>query len=87
MPEVKPGEENSIAQSAVEGLKTESLLTVEIGGEEFLFMVDTGAMVSLIQPNISNAQVRTRDVQARGVTGTQLYIYIWGTNSRIHYST
>jgi hypothetical protein len=53
---------------------TEPLLTVEIGGEEFLFMVDTGAMVSIVQPGISEAQVRACDVQARGVTGTQLDI-------------
>ena len=37
-------------------------------------MVDTGAMVSLIQPKISNAQVRLCNVQARGVTVTQLDI-------------
>ena len=53
---------------------TEPVLTIETGGEEFLFMVDTGAMVSLIQPGISKAQVRPCDVQARGVTGTQLEI-------------
>jgi hypothetical protein len=53
---------------------TEPLLTIEIGGEEFVFMVDTDAMVSLRQPNISNAQVRACDVQARGVTGTRLDI-------------
>ena len=45
-----------------------------IVGEEFLFMVDTGAMVSLIQPGISRAQVQPCDVQARGITGTQLDI-------------
>jgi hypothetical protein len=39
-----------------------------------LFMVDTGAMVSLIQPGISKAQVQPCDVQARGVTGTKLDI-------------
>jgi hypothetical protein len=43
-------------------------------GDEFSFMVDTGAMVSLIQPGISKAQVQSCDVQARGVTGTQLDI-------------
>ena len=53
---------------------TEPLLTIEVGGEEFLFMVDTGAMVSLIQPTVSNAQVRPCNVQARGVTGTELDI-------------
>jgi len=37
-------------------------------------MVDTGAMVSLIQPGISKVQVQPCDVQARGVTGTQLDI-------------
>jgi hypothetical protein len=37
-------------------------------------MVDTGAMVSLIQPRISKVQVQPCDVQARGVTGTQLEI-------------
>ena len=62
-------------QSAVEGLVAEPLLTVKIGGEEFMFMIDTGAMVSLIQPTVSKAQVRACDVQARSVTGTQLEIY------------
>jgi hypothetical protein len=51
-----------------------ALLTVEIGGEKFLFMIDTGATVSIIQAGISKAQVRACDVQARGVTGTQLEI-------------
>jgi hypothetical protein len=37
-------------------------------------MVDTGAMVSLIQPAISKACVEPCDVQARGVTGTQLEV-------------
>jgi hypothetical protein len=50
------------------------LLTVEIGGEEFSFMVDTGAMVSIVQPRISEAQVQACDVQARGVTGTQILL-------------
>ena len=31
-------------------------------------------MVSLIQPGISRAQVQPCDVQARGITGTQLDI-------------
>ena len=35
---------------------TEPVLTLEIEGGEFLFMVDTGATVSLIQPGISEAQ-------------------------------
>jgi hypothetical protein len=51
---------------------TEPLLTLEIGGEQFLFMVDAGATISLIQPGICNAQLRACDVQASGVTGTQL---------------
>ena len=59
---------------AAEGLVTEPVLTLEIEGGEVLFMVDTGAMVSLIQPGISEAQVQPCDVQARGVTGTQLDI-------------
>ena len=35
-------------------------------------MIDTGAMVSFIKPDISRAQLRACDVQARGVTGIQL---------------
>jgi hypothetical protein len=35
-------------------------------------MVDTGAMVSVVQPGISKAQVQPCNVQARGVTGTEL---------------
>ena len=38
------------------------------------FMVDIGAMVPVIQPRISLAQVQPCDVQAMGVTGTQLEI-------------
>jgi hypothetical protein len=43
---------------------TEPLLTIEIVGEQFLFMADTGAMVSIVQPAISKAQVRECEVQA-----------------------
>jgi hypothetical protein len=71
---VKPYPKICTALSAVKGLVTKPVLTLQIGGEEFTFMVDTGAMVSLIQPGISRAQVRPCDVQARGVTGTQLDI-------------
>jgi hypothetical protein len=44
---------------------TEPVLTLEIGGEVFSFMVDTGATISLIQPRIS---------RAKSVTGTQLEV-------------
>jgi hypothetical protein len=37
-------------------------------------MVDTGAMVSLIQPGVNKAQLHSCDVKARGVTGTQLQV-------------
>jgi hypothetical protein len=37
-------------------------------------MVDTDAVVSLIQPGVSKAQMQPCDVQARGVTGAQLDI-------------
>ena len=36
----------------------EPVLTLEIKGEVFSFMVDNGAMISLIQPGISKAQVQ-----------------------------
>lgn len=42
-------------------------------GEIFIFM-DTGAMVSLIQPTVGKEAMRACDMQARGVTGTQLDI-------------
>ena len=60
--------------SATKGLVTEPLLTIEIGRERFEFVVDTGATVSLIKPTISKAQVRKSQVQARGVSGTNLKI-------------
>ena len=53
---------------------TEHVETLEIEGVEFLFMVDNGAMVSLIKSGISEAHVQPCDVQARGVTATQLDI-------------
>ena len=74
-PEVEPYTlEDCTALSVAKGLVTEPVLTLEIGREVFSFMVDTGAMVSLIQPGISIAQVQPCDVQARGVTGTQLEV-------------
>ena len=72
--EVKPDTESCTAPSVVNGLVTEPRLTLEIEREEYEFMVDTGAMVSVIQPEISLAHVQPCDVQARGVTGTQLKI-------------
>ena len=77
-PEVKPHKEEEqgdcTALSVAKGCVTEPVLTLEIGGKRFSFMVDTGAMVSLIQPGISKAQMQPCDVQARGVTGTQLEV-------------
>jgi hypothetical protein len=71
---MKPDTGSCTALSAVKGIVTEPVLTLEIGGEVFAFMVDTGAMVSLIQPRVSRAQVQPCDIQARGVAGTQLDI-------------
>jgi hypothetical protein len=73
-PEIEPDRMRCTALPVAKGVVTELVLAVYIGGEECLFIVDTGAMVSLIQPWISKAQVRTFDVQARGVTGTKLDI-------------
>ena len=73
-PEVEPNRGGCTALSVAKGLVTESVLTLEIEGEECVFMVDTGAMVSLVQPGISRAQAQPCDVQARGVTGTQLEV-------------
>ena len=73
-PVVQPDKKGCTALSVFKGLVTEPVLTIEIEGEVFLFMVDTGAMISLIQPGISKAQVHPYYVQARGVTGTQLKV-------------
>jgi hypothetical protein len=54
---------------------TEPLLTLEIEGEEFIFMADTGAMASLIKPGISKAQLPACEVQARGISGTLLRVF------------
>jgi len=64
--------EDCTALSVVKGLVKEPVLTLQIGEEVFSFMVDTGAMVSLIQPGITKAQLQPCDVHARGVTGTLL---------------
>ena len=39
-----------------------------------MFLVDTGAMVSLIQPVINKAQIQSCHVKSRVVTGTRLEI-------------
>jgi hypothetical protein len=74
LPEVEPGLRGCTALPVAKGVVTEPVLAIYFGGEEYLFMVDTSAMVSLIQPGISKAQVQPCDVQARGVTGTKLDI-------------
>jgi hypothetical protein len=51
---------------------TESLLTAEIEGEGFEFLVDTVATVPLIKPTVSKAQLRKSKLQARGVSGMKL---------------
>jgi hypothetical protein len=56
------------------GQVTEPLLTIEIEGRKCEFVVDTGATVSLIKLTISRAQLRKSQVQARGVSGTNLEI-------------
>ena len=55
-PEIKPATEGCTALSVVKGLVTEPVLTIETGGEDFLFMVETSTMVSLIQPGISKGR-------------------------------
>jgi len=74
LPEIEHDLRGCTALPVVKGLVTEPVLAVDIGGEDFLFMVDTGAMVSLIQTGISKEQVQPCDVQASGVTGRQLDI-------------
>jgi hypothetical protein len=59
------------ALSDAKGLVTEPILTIDIGEEDFVVMVDTSTMVSLIQPGISKVQMQPCDVQTRGVTDTQ----------------
>jgi len=73
-PEVKLGAKSCTALWAATSSVTEPVLTLEIGGEEFSFVVHTSAMVSLIQSGISGSNVQPCDVKARGVTGTQLDI-------------
>jgi hypothetical protein len=73
LPEVKPDARSCTALSAAKGLVTDRG-DIRYWGEEFLFMVDTSAMVSLIQPGISRARVQPCDVQASGVIGTHLDI-------------
>jgi hypothetical protein len=63
-----------ILPSAVKVLVTEPSLTVEIGRGKFEFVIDTGATVSLIKPTISKARLRKSQLQARGVSGTNLKI-------------
>ena len=48
VPEVKPDTRSCTALLAAKGLVREPVLTLDIEGEEVLFIVDTGAMVSLI---------------------------------------
>jgi len=55
-PEVEHDTKIFTALWVAKGFVTEPVLTIEIGGEEFLFMLDTDAMVSLIQSGISKAR-------------------------------
>ena len=50
----------------------ELLLEVEVEGQPHLFLIDSGASVSLVKPGISRAEVFSTNMAARGITGTKL---------------
>ena len=52
LPEIKPCTTSRIASVPEEGLVIEPILMIEIEGKELIFIVDAGAMVSLIQATI-----------------------------------
>jgi hypothetical protein len=67
-PEVQPDtREGCTVLSVFKGIVTERVLTLETtgGGDRRTFVVDTGAMVSIIQPGISKAQMQPCDVKGR----------------------
>jgi len=52
--------------------RNELLLEVLLEGESYQFLIDSGASLSLIEPGMSQAEVKPMDLAARGITGVKL---------------
>jgi hypothetical protein len=63
-----------VVPTVANGSSEELVLTVEIGEENFEFLVDTGACVSLIQPGVGSGLSDGSQYLVRGVTGSELKV-------------
>jgi hypothetical protein len=50
----------------------ELLLEVQVEGVTHQFLVDSGARLSLVKPAVNQAEVRPKELAARGITDTKL---------------
>ena len=53
-------------------LKTESYVKIKVEGNDYLFVVDTGAAISIVKPDKFKARIKSDKFSARGVTGNEL---------------
>jgi len=58
----------------VSRLATEPVVTLQVEETDFEFIVDTGASISIVKPNIWQAPLVPTELAARGVTGNTLRI-------------
>ena len=58
----------------VSRLATEPVVTLKVEETDFEFIVDTGAAISIVKPNIWQAPLVPTELAARGVTGNTLKI-------------
>ena len=63
-----------IIPTIAEGTNEDLVLTVKVGEENFEFLVDTGASVSLIQPRVGSGLSDGSQYVVKGVTGSELKI-------------
>ena len=53
---------------------TEPYVNIEVEGQKFKFIVDTGATMSLVKPGTWQVRIDPTDISARGITGNNLNI-------------
>jgi hypothetical protein len=74
LPEIKPPEQSIVPSPAAKSFVAQSLQTFKIQCEDFAFVVDNGATVYLIKPNLSKAQLRKCEIQASDISSLHIYL-------------
>ena len=55
--------------------QNQMLINITVGRKACRFLLDTGEMISVLKPGISQKRIRESSIIARGATGDKLKVY------------